>query len=114
MPEITLTSFVDFVLANGTSRLTEIRRIKKRFDKGYGPASDFYKDLREAIQRFHKGDLDAPRNAVLLSGPRRYENFDECEKGHAFFVKSHKIVSSFDAPRTTWQAGDLTVVVNPE
>jgi len=52
MPEISLTSFVDFVLAGGTTRLRRVREIKRQINEGYSPATDFYKAIREGIVSF--------------------------------------------------------------
>ena len=54
MPEISLTSFVDFVLAGGTTRLRRVREIKRQIKEGYSPATDFYKGIREGIVELHR------------------------------------------------------------
>jgi hypothetical protein len=43
MPSISLTDFVDFVVATGTSKLTKVRQIKRR--PQYHPAFDHWKSL---------------------------------------------------------------------
>jgi len=41
MPEISLTDFVDFTSASGTSKLSKLKQFKSRPE--YEPAFDFYK-----------------------------------------------------------------------
>ena len=57
--EISITTFVNFVLANGPRRLTEVKRAKALYDADYSPARDFYKPLREIIVAAAQQDLNA-------------------------------------------------------
>jgi len=41
VPEISLTTFVDFVIASGTPRLTCVRNAKKQYGEYYQPAFDY-------------------------------------------------------------------------
>ena len=54
VPEISMTTFVDFVLATGTKRLTCVKKAKKDYGKKYDPARDFYRLLRDKIMVMHQ------------------------------------------------------------
>lgn len=46
-----MTTFVDFVTASGTSRLSKLKQAKKQYGREYDPRHDYYKPLRERIIR---------------------------------------------------------------
>ena len=46
---ISMTTFVDFVIASGTPKLAAVMKAKIRYQTGYDPATDFYTPLREWI-----------------------------------------------------------------
>ena len=50
MPTVTLTTFVDFIAATGTARITRVRAAKAYYEQGYAPERDFYKQLRDRIE----------------------------------------------------------------
>jgi hypothetical protein len=61
MPSVTLTAFVDFVAASGTTRITKARNAKAFYEQGYAPERDFYKSVagedrhlfRRGLERGH-------------------------------------------------------------
>jgi hypothetical protein len=50
IPTVSLTTFVDFVAATGTTRITRVRSAKTYYEQGYAPERDFYKPLRDRIE----------------------------------------------------------------
>lgn len=116
MPNISLTEFIDFVVASGTSRLTKVRQVKCRPD--YTPQSDYWKPLREAIVAFHK-----PSN-VLNKDPYFGEFLKGVhstkEKAYTIAVTNYKkflgrkTIAGLPVQGSKWTHGDLTVRVNPE
>jgi hypothetical protein len=115
MPEISLTDFVDFVIKSGTPKLTKVREIKKRGD--YEPAFDFWKQLREGIQIFHKNGL-AKRNELdnavgMVNDPKKMRRYIQALTGYKRFL-GRKEITWFDPPSEEWLHEDLIVRLNPE
>lgn len=115
MPEISLTDFVDFVIKSGTPKLTKVRAIKNRPD--YEPAIDFWKQLREGLQAFHRtggGDKAELDNIVSsLDNTRKIGRYSAAISGYKKFL-GRKNIRWFRPPSDTWAFGDLAVKVNPE
>jgi hypothetical protein len=115
MPDISLTDFVDFVIKSGTPKLTKIRAIKNRPD--YEPALDFWKQLREGIQRFHRagaGDKTQLDDIVnSLQNPRKSSRYFAAVSGYKKFL-GRRNIRWFTPPTGDWSYGDLSVKVNPE
>lgn len=116
MPEISLTTLVDFVVKSGIPRITCVRRAKELYEKGYTPAFDFWKPLREAIVQMHrknlpKQELDQVLNAItdrkkLALYPARIQAYKRW--------MGRKKFEWFDCDIEFWKSGELTVRVNPE
>ena len=115
MIEISLTSFVDFVLATGTTRIGRVRDIKRQIEEGYSPATDFYKGIREGIVECHREgrDLASLDRVVAQAHERKRAHYAEIAGGYRRFLKGRK-VGSFDVPWGKWSYGELSVAVNPE
>ena len=116
MIEISMTTFVDFVLASGTSRLTIVRNAKATYQIRYDPARDFYRPLREAIIEMHQSQR--PRESLddlllTLKDAKKTELFRECIEAYKRWCgrKQFKWVRAYS---TDWQSGELVVRVNPE
>ena len=81
MAGISMTTFVDFVLASGTPRLSVVRKAKAQYEGKYNPGTDFYRDLREAISIGHQqgspaSELD--KLALNIENPRKIDLYLEC------------------------------------
>lgn len=59
MPDISLTSFLDFVAVAGPRRVSAVRACKQASNQPYDPRKDFYKRLREKIVAFEKAQISA-------------------------------------------------------
>lgn len=113
MDRISLTYFVDFILATGTPKLRGVRDYKERKDE---LASDFYRPIRQAIIQMHRHGL----SASTLDEVCRNET-DETRKKHyprviagyrTFLAEGPK--NHFEPPRSGLSLGPLEVDVNPE
>lgn len=116
MPTVTLTTFVDFVAATGTTRITRIRNAKSYYEQGYAPERDFYKPLRDRIEKcFANGWSASGLKAALndVSDSKKIDNYDECRQGLTKWVGRKKI-TSLPAVRRSWKSGGLEVTLNPE
>jgi hypothetical protein len=56
MPQITMTTFLDYIAATGTTRLRRVRDARQQYGQKYDPATDFYGPLRKrVVQVFEQG-----------------------------------------------------------
>jgi hypothetical protein len=120
MPEISLTTFVDFVNAAGSPKITVVRTAKRQYMDGYKQSFDFWKRLRDAIVRMHAEQL--PRSSLDefladfvqekqdVSKAARYK---ECIDGYKKWLGKKKI-EWIGTIAETWDSGALQVRINPE
>ncbi len=115
MTEISMTTFVDFVLASGTKRLTCVRTAKADYAQPYKPARDFYGALREAIVDMHQNQRprESLDSALLGVGNTRTSAYVECIAAYKQWC-GRKRFQWTDTFRSDWTNGGLTVKVNPE
>jgi hypothetical protein len=116
MPSISLTEFVDFVLASGSPKMTKVRQIKHQPD--YKPWRDHWKILRNGIVDFHvvgKGDRKFFDRllADMTDGAKR-ETYGPLVTNYKRYLGRKTIVSAPPDRHITWKHGDLEVRVNPE
>lgn len=112
---ISLIDFADYVMRVGPSQLTKVRELCFRED--YHPSHDFWKGLREAIQKFHitgSKDISIIDNALLSIKDRKKINcYPVAAKGYKRFL-GRKTVGWFVPNRDTWRFKELQVRVNPD
>jgi len=112
---ISLIDFADYVMKVGPSQLAKVRELCFRED--YHPSHDFWKGLREAIQRFHiTGNKDISIiDGILLSikDRKKIGCYPEAIKGYKRFLGRKKI-EWFVPNRDTWKFRELQVRVNPD
>lgn len=116
MIEITLTSFIDFLIKNGPPRITHVRNCKKQILQGYHPSRDFYLKIREPIIEFHKNGLsiDYLENTVRnISDKNKKQNYPIVLNGYKKFLKNNHF-DWFETTKATWIYNELKVKVNPE
>ena len=116
MPEISMTTFVDFVLASGTQRLTVVKKAKGEYEHDYSPARDFYKALRESIIDLHQqGKPVAGLGSVLntLKDKRKIDSYAACISSYKGWC-GRKRMDWLEGIKAHWAHGDLIVRVNPE
>ncbi|OGR18064.1 MAG: hypothetical protein A2X81_16080 [Desulfobacterales bacterium GWB2_56_26] len=114
MPEISLTDFVDFTSASGTSKLSKLKQFKSRPE--YEPAFDFYKKAREGIIACHQvGD---PRSQLAshigkVTDPKKIEHFSAIIQGYKRWW-GRKNLTWFDPSRTVYSESGVDIRINPE
>jgi len=115
--KISLTTFVDFVSAVGTSRLTRVRKAKEQYKRGYDPRGDFWRQLRLGIIAMHKQEeaksyLD---NIVEKLNPRSNRRFpyQKCIRTYKKWM-GRKRFEWFEPGSMHWTHRNLIVLVNPE
>lgn len=116
MTEISMTTFVDFVLSNGPPRLTVVRRAMHSAELGYHPSADFYKIFRDEVVRTHQsgsnlGELDLV--TTKIHSPQKLTLYPKLIYAYKHWIGRHK--TSWDQVWfTRWVSGNLVVRVNPE
>ena len=113
---VTLTTFMDFVVASGTRKITCVRRAKMQYEQGYDPRTDFYKPLREGIIEMHKRGRDISYlNDVLanVTDPKKITSYPKCIDGYRACL-GDKSVEYSPGKAHKWQSDGLVVRVNPE
>lgn len=114
--QITSTTYMDFLLRTGLSRLRVVRDARRQYEQGYTQGRDYYRRVREGIVAMHRsggtvGDLwkiveDAP--------PEKRENFRAVVQGYESGMRGKGIVWSNRPKSNIWKHGGLSVLVNPE
>jgi hypothetical protein len=116
IPNVTLTTFVDFVSAAGTARITKARAAKAYYEQGYSPQRDFYKPLRDRIEDCFENGWNAADLKDLLkeiTDLKKVDNYEECRRGLTKWV-GRKTIRTLPTRREVWTSGGLEVAVNPE
>ncbi len=113
MIKISLTDFIDFVSKTGSSKMTQVRTVKKR--EKYHPSKDYYKILREAIVENHKLGADKRNLEKILDTitQKKQLNFELAIKGYQKFW-GRRNMEWFEPPFKHWTIDDLDVKINPE
>lgn len=116
MPTISLTDFVDFVVATGTSKLTKVRQIKRRPE--YNPAFDHWKILRDGIVEFHavgRGDRAFfDRLLARVTDGAKRTTYQPLVANYKRFLGRKVITSQPSNQHVTWSYKTLEVRINPE
>src|SRR5436190_2860965 len=117
MPKISLTEFIDFIGATGTTRLSRVRKAKCR--GLYSPRFDHWKQLREAVVLYHDSTepLDKTKyfNGFLSSVTEdgRRKTYPPVIDNYKKFL-GRKIIAGLSVQKAKWTHGELTISVNPE
>lgn len=112
--KISLTDFIDFVSKTGSTKLTQVRKVKER--KPYHPATDYYKYVREGIIAIHEAEGNKREFEDLVKSTpdiRKMDNFEKAIKGYTKFI-GKKTISWVQPPFRHWRSGNLDVKLNPE
>lgn len=114
MPDVSLTTFMDFVSKSGSAKLTVVRQWKNKPE--YHPARDFYKLVRDTIVEMHRSGGVPGMLAGLLDGlgnQNRLAHYPSVIDGYSRWL-SRRRHEWFGPPNASWAHGDLAVTVNPE
>lgn len=112
MALVPMSMFVEFTVAQGTSRVACVADSKRDYD----PRFDFYKGFRErAIRQLVDGwdPLAFRRFLREVRNPRKQASYEACRAGLTKWARS-KDLSARRAQNGTWDAAGLEVRVNPE
>ena len=119
--DISLTSFTDYLLRVGMSKLTEAHLIREQYLAGYKQYKDYYRPFRRAVRAIHRQnrpvhDLDQlPPTIPDLRGKRT--NYELMARGYKRFWATNYQEMDFRwtrPARATWRHDRLSVRVNPE
>lgn len=114
MPSLSLTDLVDVVSKAGTPKATKVAAIKNR--KGYSPATDFYKPMRDGIIEIHQKGWDKKALGDLqksLMDPKKMTNYPGAIDGYRRWW-GKKNINWFNPPRNTYGHAGIDVAINPE
>ena len=112
--EISLSDFISFVNKTGNTKQTKVKQLKNRDE--YEPYSDFYKPLREKIQRIHKKGKDRKElDSILasLTDPKKIKSYPPLIEGYKKWWGKKKILF-FPPPSKKWKVGEIEIRINPE
>lgn len=116
MVNVSLTTFIDYAAATGTSRLSKVREAKRFYQQGYSPERDYYKPLRDRIVECFDDGWDKTKLATLLEridDPKKLNNYRACRDGLTRWAGRKNFVA-VTSRATKWRSGDLVVSINPE
>ncbi|MCL4455488.1 MAG: hypothetical protein M1157_07625 [Deinococcus sp.] len=116
MPEVKLTTFVDFVIASGTPRITCIRKAKRLYSQDYKPAFDYWRLLRNQLVEMHEQNLGKQHlDDVVneLNDSRKVEAYQKCIQTYKRWM-GRKQLAWMGCSTADWKSGHLKVRVNPE
>ena len=104
---ISFTTFMDFMMASGTSKLTKVRAAITMYGAvEYRPA-DYYLDIKHAINRCFSGHGTAALDACLdgLEDARKQSNYTAIIDGLRRWIGRKRFDSTFVVPAKDWVAG---------
>ena len=111
MPEVPITTFIDFVSKPAAAKLKVVEEFKGKYD----PKEDFYKQIREGIVEMHQHDGEIKDLTAIARATTNIKmpHYRDVIDGYKRFVKG-KDIKWFKPPTARWTHGDLTIRVNPE
>lgn len=115
-PRVSLTHFIDFTAAQGTSRVTQVRRAIQYRQTDYSAgAFDYWKRLREAVVRMHRGGrgFEVLRAAVDTASKARRENYAATTDAYSRWARSRQLEWFAVSPRL-FGSTLIDLNVNPE
>ena len=114
MPDIVLSDFVEIAHASGTSKATKIAEVKHRGK--YDPRFDFYKRLREQVERVHAQDLPKARLRDVLDGLKDHKKAKLYPDLVAAYLKwwGRKAPRWANPPRGVFSDSGIDIIVNPD
>jgi hypothetical protein len=116
---VSLTSFLDYIAASGTTRLVRVRDAKRQYEEGYAPERDSYGPLRKRIVQTFEEGWDPKRLDALLAevdDRKKQHLYAACRKGLRKWagVSGKKSYEWIKPKKAVWNSGGLEVNVSPE
>lgn len=117
--QISLTTFLDYIAATGTTRLRRVVEAKRHYGQSYNPATDFYGPLRKRIVQVFEEGWDPKELDRLLgevSDAKKQGHYAACRKGLRKWAGAagKKDIEWEQPKKATWASGDLEVNITPE
>jgi hypothetical protein len=117
MIKISLTDFIDFIVASGSAKQTIVSKFKKR--KEYGYAVDYWRELRNTITDFHddpaltKAYFEAAIETNFIDAGKKEKARPLLQNYKSFLGR--KVIETKPIVKCDWRYNkDLTIRVNPE
>lgn len=113
--QMNLVQFADIISSTWRSKLCKIKLIKN--SPGYQPKTDYYKQIREYIIKFHESGkpLDQFDDATtIVSNNRKQKTYTPLVQAYKAFLKDSKTYRYFKSQRGILLFNDLHIVANPE
>ncbi len=119
MPQITMTTFLDYIAATGTTRLRRVRDARQQYGQKYDPATDFYGPLRKRVVQVFEQGWDPKHLETLLgdvTDPKKQEPYAYCRKGLRKWAGAagKKKIEWKQPQKSVWASGGLEVTISPE
>lgn len=113
--EIGLGAFIKFANATPRTRPRIAREIAEQVRSEYDPATDFWRPMRQAINRDRKTSRDgeALRQLVLGAPPRRRPSFEEISDRWGDVAARWNTAGHAHSTPTHVEAGGLQIRLNP-
>lgn len=112
---ISLTQFIDFTLkGSGTAKANHVHKVK--YDSEYSPATDYWKQLRDAIKKTHQENLPLENlyNLLEVVNERKKANYRKSINQYVNFARN-KEIKYFETGSSFWSFNDeLMVRSSPE
>lgn len=111
-----MTTFIDYLIASGSTRISVVRRARKMYSSDYNPAFDFWRLFRKAVEEMHRGDLGKGHLDFLhtnLSDKNKRNSYRKNILGYKKWMGRKKI-DWIGSVKSSWRSGDLNVNINPE
>ena len=117
-----MTTFVDFVLAHGTPRVTVVKNAKARYQEVYARDNDFYGPLRSFIVAAAQQNLNSMDTVASIPSARGNRNahklkaYEACIAGYKKWHRRKAIVwcEKLGSKSPIWTRGRLVIRVEPE
>lgn len=117
---ISLTTFVDFVLAHRIAKVAVVRRFLEQQSAGYAQHRDYYASFRRDLVGFHRCARPMGEFFDFVTGSahsRKVTNYGHLARGYARCWATYFQESGYvwiDPPRAFWQSGSWRININPE
>ena len=107
---------MDFVTANGPSKLSRIRQAQSMYRAEEYRLADYYLDFKHSVTRCFNGAGLAAFDDCLgaLEDERKRPHYTNLAAGLRKWVGRKKFEACFEVPAKDWVSGDLAVIVRPE
>jgi hypothetical protein len=115
---ITSTTYMDFLMRTGLSRLRVVKEARRQYDGEYSQGSDYYRRFKDGIVAMHRtGGSTDQLGEIVAAAPTKFgkhDNYAACLQGYEAWVRGKGIVWVSRPEPYLWSHGELTVRATPE